>query len=75
MLDNVADMAIQAGLFCDGVPDSFDEQAINQFTQYVVQECLNIIETNKEFAKTKRWPSTELADVCIFEIERTFGVK
>jgi hypothetical protein len=75
MLDNVADMAIRAGLFCDGTPDSFDEQAINLFTQYVVGECLSIIESNKEYAQNKRWPATELADVCTFEIERTFGVK
>jgi hypothetical protein len=41
----------------------------------IVLRCTDIIKENKQFAKDHRWSSRELADVCVFEIEKTFGVE
>jgi hypothetical protein len=74
MLKIVEDMALDAGLFCDGVPDSFDEAAINSLARQVAAHCMHIIAENRKYASKNKWPATELANVCLFEIDRTFGV-
>ena len=43
--------------------------------QEIVKRCIDIIKENKQFAKDHRWSSGELADVCVFEINETFGVE
>ena len=43
--------------------------------QEIIKRCIDIIKENKQFAKDHRWSSGELADVCVFEIEKTFGVE
>jgi hypothetical protein len=51
------------------------EYTIEKFTEMIVLRCTDIIKENKQFAKDHRWSSRELADVCVFEIEKTFGVE
>lgn len=36
MNENLHNLALQAGLYCDGVPDCWDEQAIETYTRLVV---------------------------------------
>lgn len=36
----IDDLAIEHGLACDGVPDSWDTEAINNYTRAVIMECV-----------------------------------
>lgn len=36
MNKNIEDLAIEAGLYCDGVPDSWDQAAIERYTNMLV---------------------------------------
>jgi len=74
MLKIVEDMALHAGLFCDGVPDSFDEAAINSLARQVAEHCMNIVVENRKYASENTWSAVELANVCLFEINKTFEV-
>jgi acyl carrier protein len=51
------------------------EYTVEKFTEAIALKCADIIKENKRFAKDHKWSSRELADVCVFEIEKTFGVE
>ena len=48
---------------------------LEKFAEVIAEECMDIIAQNKKYAKDHKWSSSELANVCVFEIEKTFGVK
>jgi len=35
---------------------------------------MNIIVQNRKYASEHKWPAVELANVCLYEIDKTFGV-
>lgn len=41
MHKRIQDLAIQHGLYCDGVPDSWDEAAIEKFGMAIAIELMN----------------------------------
>lgn len=38
-------LAYQHGMYCDGTPDSWDSEAINNFAIALVKECITAVET------------------------------
>jgi len=48
---------------------------IDNNTLEIINRCIDIINENKQFAKKHKWSIGELADVCVYEIEKTFGVE
>jgi hypothetical protein len=47
---------------------------LEEFTELIVKKCMDIIVQNKKYASEHKWPATELANVCLYEIDKTFGV-
>jgi len=47
---------------------------IEKLTKLVAEECMNIIVQNRKYASQHKWPAVELANVCLYEIDKTFGV-
>jgi hypothetical protein len=45
-----------------------------KFAELVAEECMNIIVQNRKYASEHKWPAVELANVCLYEIDKTFGV-
>ena len=45
MNEIVDKIAYQSGLYCDGTPDGWDEEAIMRFTYGIVEQCLTAIES------------------------------
>jgi hypothetical protein len=54
---------------------SINPQMQDSFAKLILEECVGIIENNKTYAKDKKWTTSELADVCVYEIRNTFGVE
>ena len=52
----------------------WDMPECKKFTKLIVQECMNIIVQNRKYASEHNWPAVELANVCLYEIDKTFGV-
>lgn len=46
-----------------------------KFSKMVAEECMNIIVQNRKYASEHNWPAVELANVCLYEIDKTFGVQ
>jgi len=46
-----------------------------KLTKLVAEECMNIIVQNRKYASQHKWPASELANVCLYEIDKTFGVQ
>lgn len=46
-----------------------------KFAELVAEECMNIIVQNRKYASEHKWPASELANVCLYEIDKTFGVQ
>jgi hypothetical protein len=46
-----------------------------KFAELVAEECMDIIMQNMKYATGHKWPAVELANVCLYEIEKTFGVE
>ena len=45
-----------------------------KLAELIAKECMNIIVQNRNYAKEHHWPASETANVCLYEIEQTFGV-
>jgi hypothetical protein len=40
----------------------------------IIQKCKDIITINQKYADQHKWSATELANVCLYEIDKTFKV-
>ena len=40
----IDDLAYHHGMYCDGTPDSWDSEAINNFALAIVKECIKSVE-------------------------------
>jgi hypothetical protein len=40
MNETIDKLAYQHGMYCDGTPDSWDSEAINNFALAIVEECI-----------------------------------
>jgi len=43
MNERIHTLAEEAGLYCDGTPDAWDQEAIERFAELIVQECSNFL--------------------------------
>ena len=41
-------LAEEAGLYCDGTPDAWDQGAIEKFAQLIIRECVQCINNRTE---------------------------
>jgi hypothetical protein len=76
-MSKLDDLLYESGLTAQGSldqMDEYDQQAINKLVQLVINECVNIVENNRKFAHQHKWSATELANVCLYEIDKTFEV-
>jgi len=67
MNEHIHNLAEEAGLYCDGTPDSWDQEAIEKFTQLIVRECVTIVVD----AVDHREPASTYAS----KIQQHFGVE
>lgn len=44
MRQKILDLAYQKGLYAQGTPDSWDEEALYQFGQHLIDLCLDAVE-------------------------------
>ena len=78
MGNKIEELMYKSGLTAQGSwddMDDYDRSAIEHLSELVIEECLNIINENKQFAEKHRWSTGELAGVCVFEIKKTFGIE
>ena len=45
MNETIDKLAYQHGMYCDGTPDSWDSEAIENFAIAIVKECISAAET------------------------------
>jgi len=43
MNERIHTLAEEAGLYCDGTPDAWDQEAIERFAELIVRECAQFI--------------------------------
>lgn len=71
--DNIHDLAIEAGLYCDGVPDSFDTEAVEKFTLLLINKCVTIMRNNEKLPKGFLYPKD--ANTHKLSIKKYFGLE
>jgi leucyl-tRNA synthetase len=61
----------------DTMDQSWESQTkfMERFAELIAEECMNIIVQNRKYASQHKWPAVELANVCLYEIDKTFGVQ
>jgi hypothetical protein len=78
MSDKLDELMYCSGMTAQGCwdeMDSYQQNAINLLVKYVAKECMSVIVQNRNFASQHKWPATELANVCLYEIDKLFGVQ
>ena len=76
-MSKLDDLMYHAGMTAQGCwdeMDSYQQEAIMKLSQLIAKECMDIIVQNRKYASQHKWPAVELANVCLFEIEKTFEV-
>jgi hypothetical protein len=77
-MSKLDDLMYHSGMTAQGCwdeMDSYQHDAINLLVKLVAEECMNIIAQNRKYASQHKWPASELANVCLYEIDKTFGVQ
>jgi hypothetical protein len=80
MNERIKELVKQAGInltpaqFSGVLEDEVDEFTLEKLAELVAEECMNIIAQNRKYASQHKWPAVELANVCLYEIDKTFGV-
>ena len=66
-------LAEEAGLYCDGTPDAWDQEAIERFAQLIAKACAD---TCLEMAaKVAGISDGALANDCAYWIKKNFGTE
>ena len=76
-MSKIDDLMYQSGMTAQGCwdeMDSYQQEAIMKLSQLIAKECMNVIVQNRAYASQHKWPAVELANVCLYEIDKTFGV-
>jgi hypothetical protein len=75
MRTKILDLAYKKGLYSQGTPDSWDEEALFQFGQHIVDMCLDAVEQMDTFKGATTYDK-DVVDSAIYHcakaIERTF---
>lgn len=77
MPDKIDDLLYDSGLIAQGCwdeMDNYDHEAIQRLIKLVAEECMDTIIHNRKYAIQHKWSAVELANVCVYEIEKTFKV-
>ena len=75
MRSKILDRAYEKGLYAQGTPDSWDEEALEKFGQHIVDECIAAIErASRTVAATTydRDMALGIAAKSITEIQKAF---
>jgi len=73
MNERIKLLAEQAGY--DNTFYEISKEGLDNLAKLVAEECMNIIVQNRKYASQHKWPASELANVCLYEIDKTFGVQ
>jgi hypothetical protein len=76
-MSKLDELMYHAGMTAQGCwdeMDSYQQEAIMKLSQLIAKECMDIIMQNRKYASQHKWPAVELANVCLYEIDKTFGV-
>lgn len=76
-MSKLDDLMYHAGMTAQGCwdeMDSYQQEAIMKLSQLIAKECMDIIVQNRKYASQHKWPAVELANVCLYEIDKTFEV-
>lgn len=76
-MSKLDELMYQSGMTAQGCwdeMDSYQQEAIMKLSQLIAKECMDIIVQNRKYASQHKWPAVELANVCLYEIDKTFGV-
>jgi len=73
MNERIHTLAEEAGLYCDGTPDAWDQEAIEKFAELIVKECVKI--ANDEATAQISAKGKVAADNIWFTIRNRFGVE
>jgi hypothetical protein len=75
MRKKILDLAYQKGLYAQGTPDSWDEEALFQFGQHLIDMCIDAVEQMDTLKGATNYDK-DLVDGakhhCARAIERTF---
>lgn len=75
MRSKILDIAYEKGLYAQGTPDSWDENALEQFGQHIVDECIAAIERASRTTGATTYDrdmAMSVAARSIAEIQKTF---
>jgi len=73
MNERIHTLAEEAGLYCDGTPDAWDQEAIERFVELIVRECANHCDLLLDHKISSEW-SRGTHD-CSRAIKQHFGVE
>ena len=76
-MSKLDELMYQSGMTAQGCwdeMDSYQQEAIMKLSQLIAKECMDIIVQNRKYASQHKWPAVELANVCLYEIDKTFEV-
>ena len=74
MNERIIELADKAVEDISSGPWNISDEFCKKFAELIAKECMDIIVQNREYAIEHRWPVSETANVCLYEIEQTFGV-
>ena len=77
MNERIEKLAMQANSHHDNFFDlNYKEldSFLEKFAELIVKDCMDIIQQNRSYASQHKWPAVELANVCLYEINKTFEV-
>lgn len=77
MNERIQELAMQANSHHDNFFDlNYKELDVflEKFAELIVKDCMDIIQQNRSYASQHKWPAVELANVCLYEINKTFEV-
>ena len=77
MNERIEKLAMQANSHHDNFFDlNYKELDVflEKFAELIVKDCMDIIQQNRSYASQHKWPAVELANVCLYEINKTFEV-
>lgn len=63
--------AEQAGLYCDGTPDSWDGEATEKFAKLIINGCIDAAVEEAEFCELKMMPFWTMG----WKIRQRFGLE
>ena len=72
MNERIHTLAEEAGLYCDGTPDAWDQEAIEKFAELIVKECVGVV--NKRYMGDNKREDMEVRR-CVEDLKRHFGVE